>query len=81
MQLGVVFYPSKADNCRTILPMAKQIKVRINSVNIMHNLNIKDNSFDDVMMMLAYKCLGSASISISMWASLHCVSLTFICKE
>ena len=47
MQLGVVFYPSKADNCRTILPMAKQIKMRINSVNIMHNLNIKDNSFDN----------------------------------
>ena len=47
MQLGVVFYPGKADNCRTILPMAKQIKMRINSVNIMHNLNIKDNSFDN----------------------------------
>ena len=41
MQLGVVFYPGKADNCRTILPMAKQIKMRV-----MHNLNIKDNSFD-----------------------------------
>ena len=47
MQLGVVFYPGKANNCRTILPMAKQIKMRINSVNIMHNLNIKDNSFDN----------------------------------
>ena len=44
MQLGVVFYPSKTDNCRTILPTAKQIKMRI---NIMHSLTIKNNSFDN----------------------------------
>ena len=69
MQLGVVFYPGKADNCRTILPMAKQIKMRINiSINIhletfLLALKLMDK-LDNVHMKLMMIDSGCTTVNI-----------------
>ena len=41
----------------------------------------KTTALTMVVVMLAYKCLRSTSISMPMWTCLHCISLILICNQ